>query len=1245
MEMQRKTFDQVVEFLRAKPILVANRGISARRIARAIREVIRAVPIMTATDVDKTSPATSSAQELILLGENTRAYLDLELIIRKAKERGVLGIHPGWGFAAEDDSFPGLCAEAGIVFIGPDAAAMRQLGNKVAVRALARKLGVPVIPGSTDAVSLDQALADAREIGYPVMLKSEGGGGGRGIYAVFSDEELEAAYPKATVMAQASFGNPRLYVEKFLTSVRHIEIQVVADRWGNVVALDERDCSVQRKNQKLIEITPSPWSGMTDELRRQLKEWSAKLIKETGYYSLATVEYLVEPDGTAYLVEVNTRLQVEHGITECRYGIDLVEEQIAIAFGSELRLTPHMPALTHAMEVRINCEDPQDGFSPNSGRVTRYLSPGGQGIRIDSCISAGYEFPPDYDSAAVLLTTYASSYPKALGIMRRALHEYTFRGVKTTIPFFQKVIENEAFQEGEFDTKFLETAPELTDYQYVQPKYFRNSRLVAEISAMGYNPFLQLGEYRDASSKRIGRFEPTLPDIDFKSCGESPYPRWDCQGLLDVVRDSKTVHVTDTTGRDITQSNSGNRFRLAEDRLIGPYLDNCGFFSLENGGGAHFHVAMMANMTYPFSEGAEWNAFAPKTPKQILVRSTNLLGYKPQPPNLMRMTGEMICEHYDVVRCFDFLNDVRNMRPIAEVVLASGRNVFEPAISLSYAEGFDVGHYLGVTDAIIDFVRDITGGSSRDASRRIILGLKDMGGVCPPRFLRALIGAIRDRYPDLVLHYHRHCTDGLFVPAVGAAAKAGAHIIDTGIGSAVRWYGQGDVLSTVAYLEEELGMSTTVSKEMIRHAGFALKQIMPYFDRYVAPYFQGIDHDVVSHGMPGGATSSSQEGAMKHGYIHLLPYMLRFLSGTRKIVRYHDVTPGSQITWNTAFLAVTEAYKRGGTEDVENLLAILDEVVATEEKDLSPATKKARLILYANANDSFRDLLRGKFGRMPLGFPPDWVYESAFVSDYKEALASRTEGCPLDLLTDINLDAEHHALRKALRREPTQEEFVMYLNHPADALKTIRFSDTFGNANQIPLDVWFEGLEIGEKLLYLDGNAKPHEMHIISLTPPDDQGNSTVRYVLDHTFLVHDVKVAEPVAGGADSALELADTDNPYHVGAPSSGDLWAVYVRPGDFVRKGDELCNISIMKQEKAIMSPHDGVVKRVLKYANYEDDKKMVAVKSGELLIELMAAHDTCEVCHQEIAESRFAFCPHCGAKTKAMRETGSQAHQSN
>ncbi len=1228
-----KTFDDVLKQLKRQPLLVANRGISARRLCRAFKERFDAIAVMTATDIDKASPAASSAHELMLLGEDPRAYLDLELVVSLAKQRGVVGIHPGWGFASEDERFPRLCEAAGITFIGSTAESMNLLGNKVEVRKLAKSLGIPVVPGSDGAVDVPTARQVAREIGFPIMLKAEGGGGGKGIIEVHNEDALEDAFLKASTMAQASFGNPRVYVEKFLPEVRHIEIQIIADQYGNIFAFDERDCTVQRNNQKLVEITPSPWPAFTSELRQALKGYARRLVSKVGYYSLCTVEFLVTPDLQPYLIEVNTRLQVEHGITEIRYGVDLVEEQIAVAFGAPLRFTE---GNTHpaqaAMQVRINLEDPQHDFTPNSGLVTRYVSTGGPGVRLDSNLTAGYEFPSNYDSAGALLITYGQDWPKVIGIMERALGEYIVGGLKTTMPFLRSLLKTDDFRKGEFTTRFIARHPELMEYSDLASEAVRLSKLAAEISVRGHNPFVQLGEYRTAGTPRLPHFDPVLPKIPTENRTKpSPYPRGDRRALLDYVRDSGRIHFCDTTCRDVTQSNSSNRFRLAEDQLVGPYLDNCDFFSLETGGGAHFHVAMLANMTYPFTEAAKWNEFAPKTMKQILIRSTNVLGYKPQPAGLMEMTGELICRHFHVVRCFDFLNHAENMRPFARVVMGHKDVLFEPALSLSWGPGFTVAHYLEAAEAVLKMVADASNLTPKAVTREISLGLKDMAGVCPPRFIGELVRALKKRWPELVLHYHRHYTDGLFVPSVGAAAKAGAQIVDTALGASVRSYGQGDVLATSAYIEEELNLPVVVDRDMVRQANFVLKQIMPYYDRYVAPYFQGIDHDVVRHGLPGGATSSSQEGAMKQGYIKLLPYMLRFLAGARRIVRYHDVTPGSQITWNTAFLGVTAAYNRGGLEAVRHLLEVLETVSETPEDQLDDEMKRERLIIYRDCNDAFRDLLLGRFGRLPLGFPPDWVYRSAFGDDaWEKALAERTEDSPLEHLEEIDLPTETAALRQAIGRPPTEEELVMFLNQPADALKTIRFRQNYGNPNNLPLDVWFEGLELGQTMHFTDTAGKPHQLVLRDVQKPDAHGLSSVRYVLDSEIMRSEVAVKEASGSAAAKGPLMARPDDPFQVAAPSNGDLWVMYVQPGDVVSAGQEIFNISIMKQEKAVNAPVGGVVKRVLKRADFKTTKQMVPVRAGELIVELAPLPHFCNSCRKPLPIADLSYCPYCGAE---------------
>jgi pyruvate carboxylase len=357
--------------------------------------------------------------------------------------------------------------------------------------------------------------------------------------------------------------------------------------------------------------------------------------------------------------------------------------------------------------------------------------------------------------------------------------------------------------------------------------------------------------------------------------------------------------------------------------------------------------------------------------------------------------------------------------------------------------------------------------------------------------------------------------------------------------------------------------------------------------------------------------------------------MLKFLAGIRKIVRYHDVTPGSQITWNTAFLAVTGAYKRGGRRGLRRLLSVLEQVVTVPEEQLTDETRAERLDIYRDANDAFRNLLLGKFGRLPLGFPPDWVYESAFGPEYRDAIARRTECSPLATLEDTDIAAEQRSLAEHIGRMPTEEELLMYLSHPGDALTTMKFVGRYGDCNRLPLHVWFEGVKAGDEVMFKDSGGKHHVLNMQHISRPDDLGMSLVSYSLDSETFSMQVKVAE-AAGVADTGVEMADQRDPYQVGSPSSGDLWVMLVKPGDMVKKGEELFNISIMKQEKSVLAPVDGMVERVLKFADYQEDKKMVPVKEGELLVKLMPAPRKCPTCSAPVTRDDFRFCPGCGQK---------------
>jgi len=1211
-----------------KLIGVANRGIPALRVGRTIREM-GAVYAAFFTPIDKTAPHVSKADKAFSLS-SVGGYLDIEEIVRIAKKYGVAALHPGWGFAAEDNHFPSMCEAHDLVFIGPSEGPMKSLGNKVKARELAKSLSVPVVEGSDGAVSLSEARGLAEEIGFPVMIKSEGGGGGRGVVVVHSQEELEGQFPKASGMAEASFGNPNLYIEQFLPVVRHLEIQVLCDKLGNAVALDERDCSSQRRYQKLLEITPSPWEGATPELRAALKEAALKMATAVGYDSIITIEFLVDDQQNFYFIEANTRLQVEHGISELLYGIDIVEEMIRIAFGEKLRLTEgQLRPRGFAMQCRINFEDPQRDFMPNSGTITRYLSPGGEGVRLDSCVFGDYEFPKAYDSLGALLMTYGDTWAKTASTMERALSEYFIGGLKTTIPFHKKIVTHPVFESGGVHTKFIENTPDLISYEDVVPEHLRLARLMAEITALGHNPYIGLGPYRKRAHARVGpmaRVEVSLSKEPSRVSYKPPFkPDDHREVVLAYLRDSEFVEFANTTPRDVTQSESGNRFRLFDDRLVGPLIDQCGYVSIENGGGAHYHVGMLGCMTDPWAEAEEWNSFAPHTQKMILIRSTNILGYAPQAREVMERTGRLIIKDYHVIRCFDFLNHIDNMVPFAKIVLQAENRIFQPAISLSWAEGFTIEHYLSVLDEILSMVGRILGCDETGASKQVIFCLKDMAGVCPPRFVYDLISAILDKYPELVIQYHRHITDGLAVPALGSAAKAGAKILDVADGPAVRFYSQAAVLPVVAYVEGELGLKTRLDKDRIREAAFVLKQIMPIYDHYCRPTFLGPDHDVTRHGLPGGATSSSQEAALKQGYAFLLPHILLILELVRKLIRYHDVTPGSQITWTNGYMMAVKAYERGGLGEVDRMIDLLKTVTSTKEAALDDDVKKDRLVLFSHANDALKNLLLGKFGKLPLGWPADWIYESVFGENWRDAQAQRTEASPLTFLPPVDMEAIEKELAGHIGRAPTENEIVNYLNHPGDALKLIKNLEKYGEPNVLPDDIWFEGLVPGVEREFVKSDGKVHTIKIIRVGRVRPSGTRRVRYKLDYEVFVEDVKVAESVEAGP--GREMADKKNPYHIAAPFDADLWLVHKKEGHSVKAGEEVLNLSIMKTECAVTSSVDGVVKRVVVFADYKADKKMVSVKKDQLLMELAPPLERCPSCNAGI-EEEYRFCPKCG-----------------
>jgi pyruvate carboxylase len=660
--------------------------------------------------------------------------------------------------------------------------------------------------------------------------------------------------------------------------------------------------------------------------------------------------------------------------------------------------------------------------------------------------------------------------------------------------------------------------------------------------------------------------------------------------IVEQVRALEGVGLTSTGMRDAGQSDYKNRLRLIDLASQAPFYNDMGLFSAECHGGARWHVGIMNRREDPFEEIARFRELMPDVLLQTLVRETNLWGYRPYPKNVIEHVVSEV--DIDVWRCFSFLNDIRNMRSVAEVVMARGR-LFEPAISFTQAEWTTNTYYLGVVDEIVSLCGGID---------EIILCIKDMAGVGSPERIRNLVDAILQKYPGLVIAYHRHATDGLALPALLAAAQAGAKLVDVQEDSLTRFYGQAPLLSLQAYFEEA-GIPVHINRER------ALKAVQ-HVRRWIGDYewaespFRGLDHTVTEHRMPGGAFPSSFEQAAKGDFLHLMPQILKVMSLYNRIVRYFDVTPGSQITWVICSGIVNRYNKERGIVGVRELLRLLRKFVESEGQNfeaMEPAEQTELLEFFGTAPSDFKNLLLGRYGALPAGWPDEWVYRSTFGDEWEQKLASREEGSPLDGVDEDNREALWHKLTKELGRVPTKAEFVLYLMHPKDALAMFEFQHKYGEAPlTLPTNVWRNGLKRAGDTVEFDLHGKPSEIELFSI---GEEHDGVVHVVLGVNNKTRVFRVKTPRA--KKSEIRLAAGRN--QVGAPINGNLWRIgnpdrgKLKIGDIVHKGEEVANLEAMKMENAILSPMDGQITEIAAKLNESVVERQLLLTVGEIVVE--------------------------------------------
>lgn len=1143
-------------------ILVANRSEIAIRVMRAATELgIRTVAIYAAED--RFALHRFKADESYLVGEGKKpiaAYLDIEDIIRIAKEAGADAVHPGYGFLSENPEFADACARNGLIFIGPKSDVMRTLGNKVAARDAAIAAGVPVVP-ATPALpdDIEQAKKMAALVGYPLMLKASWGGGGRGMRVIESEAELPGQLEVARREALAAFGNDEMYLEKLVRHARHVEVQLLGDVHGNLVHLFERDCSVQRRNQKVVERAPAPY--LDQATRNALCESALKLGRAVNYTHAGTVEFLMDAEtGQFYFIEVNPRIQVEHTVTEQVTGVDIVKAQIRVSEGLRIgekddngtRIPPQSEIILngHALQCRVTTEDPENNFTPDYGRLTAYRSASGFGIRLDGGTAyAGAVITPYYDSLLVKVTAWAPSAVEAIARMDRALREFRIRGVSTNLAFLENVINHPQFKSGECLTRFIDTTPELFKFAKRADRATRLLRFIGDVVVNG-NPEMK-GRIAINSQMpapllpRANRLAPVLPgsrDI-FKELGAEKFSQW--------MLDQPQVLLTDTTMRDAHQSLFATRMRSADMLPIAPYYARMlpGLFSLECWGGATFDVSMRFLKEDPWERLSHLRQAVPNILFQMLLRASNAVGYTNYPDNAVKhFVQQAAAGGVDLFRVFDSLNWVENMRVAIDAVRETGA-LCEGAICYT-GDPFDPARTKYSLSYYVKMAKEL------ERAGVNIIAIKDMAGVCKPPAARALVKALKEEI-GLPIHFHTHDTSGIAAASVLAAIEAGCDAVDAAMDAMSGLTSQpnlGSIAAALAHTPHDPGLP--------KDALFAISQYWEGVRRHYAPFEADIrsgTSDVYRHEMPGGQYTNLREQARAMGIEHRWTEVSQAYADVNQL--FGDivkVTPTSKVVGDLALFMVA--------------------------KDLTPEDIRApdKEIAFP---ESVISLFKGE-----LGFPPD-----GFPKALQDKVLKGTpplQGRPGANLPPVDFDQARADAEKAAGRHISEQELSSYLMYPKVFADYATHRRQHGDVSVLPTDVFFQGLKEGQEISVDIDQGKTLVIRLLGRTELEEEGQSKLFFELNGQPRVVRIHHA-----GAVKQLghPKAQEGNLHHIGAPMPGMIVTLAVKAGQKVAKGDPLVSIEAMKMETMIRAEFDAVVL-------HTHVKPGAVVNAKDLLIEL-------------------------------------------
>jgi pyruvate carboxylase len=1150
-----------------KKILVANRSEIAIRVFRAANELgIKTVAIWA--EEDKYALHRFKADESYQVGRGPHlekdmgpieSYLSIEEVLRVARQSGADAIHPGYGLLSESPEFVEACAEAGVTFIGPKPETMRALGNKVAARNLAISAGVPVVP-ATEPLPDDMATVKkmADEIGYPVMLKASWGGGGRGMRAIRSEKEIEREVLEAKREAMAAFGKDEVYLEKLVERARHVESQILGDTHGNAVHLFERDCSIQRRNQKVVERAPAPYLDAGQ--RVQLAEYSLRIANATSYIGAGTVEYLMDTDtGKFYFIEVNPRIQVEHTVTEEVTGIDIVKAQIHILDGHAIG-TPEsgVPAQEdirlngHALQCRITTEDPEQNFIPDYGRITAYRGATGFGIRLDGGTAySGAVITRFYDPLLEKVTAWAPTAEEAIRRMDRALREFRIRGVATNLTFLEAIISHPSFLDNSYTTKFIDNTPELFASVKRQDRATKLLTYLADVTVNGH-PEVK-GRPKppaDVAPPIVPWVGGTIPEggskRKFDELGPAGFAKW--------LREQKQVMITDTTMRDGHQSLLATRMRSSDIVAIaGTYARALPeLLSLECWGGATFDVAMRFLTEDPWERLAKIREQAPNILLQMLLRGANGVGYTSYPDNVVKyFVRQAAAGGIDLFRVFDCLNWVDNMRVSLDAVVEEDR-ICEAAICYtgdilnSARPKYDLKYYVGLAKEL-------------EAAGAHMLAVKDMAGLLKPEAAKVLFKALREA-TDLPLHFHTHDTSGISAATILAAVDNGVDAIDAAMDSLSGNTSQpclGSIIEALRGHERDPGLDP----EWIRKISFYWEAVRSQYAAFESD-LKGPASEVYLHEMPGGQFTNLKEQARSLG----------LASRWHEVARaYHDVnmmfgdivkvTPSSKVVGDMALMMVSQDLT---VADVEN-----------PDKDIS-------------FPESVVSMMRGDLGQPPAGWPAD--IQKKILKGEK----AYTE-VPGSLLPPADLDANRKEISEKVEREVDDFEFASYLMYPKVFTDFAKAQALYGPVSTLPTPVYFYGLNQEDEVHAEIEKGKTLVVRCLAIGETDEKGMVTVFFELNGQ--PRRIKVPDRAHGASGATLRRkAEAGSDDHVGAPMPGVISTVSVSSGQAVKAGDVLVSIEAMKMETAIHAERDGTVAEVLVRAGDQIDAKDLLVVYG-------------------------------------------------